>query len=216
MKYLADTLTFSRFILATALLLIGIFDPAVDIGVGFLIFIIAELTDAFDGTLATRFPFPEDEAPKYRKYAAKYDMLADALTAIAAIIFFTLRVNLVIGLVIIIGYGLISFIVEMVVYGKLFGHPDNCTPHSLLKRNFKLAKRIIMARRALYLVLIAVVATWLLYASSWGTSAKILITILSALSAVFLWFFLSERRHHISRDAVDIEDSLTKKDVKKQ
>ena len=197
--------------LATTLLLIGIFDPAADIGTGFLLFTIAELTDAFDGTLSRRFPFPEDKTPKYRKYASKYDMIADALTALAAALFFTLHVNMIAGIIIIAGYGTVALIVELIVYGRIFGHPDNCSEHALLKRNFSLAKKIIMARRMLYLVFIAIVTIWLLYASNWDINAKIIITVISLLVAIFLWFFLAQRRHHISRDAVDIENRLTQK-----
>lgn len=214
MTYLADILTFSRFVLATILLLLGIFDSSADIGTGFMLFIIAELTDAFDGTLATRYPFPKDKTPKYRKYAATYDMIADALTAFAAALFFTLRVNFIAGLIIIFSYGVIALIVEMVVYGRLFGHPDNCTAYSLTKRNFPLAKKLIMTRRMLYLLLIGTVAIWMLCAASWSLAAKIAIAVIALVVAIFLWFFLAQRRHHISRDAVNIEDSLTRKSRK--
>ena len=214
MKYLADILTLSRFALAT-LLIIYSFLGNIDIGTGLIIFAVAELTDAFDGTLAAKYPFPKNKTPRYRKYAATYDMLADALTALAAVLFFILRVNTVAGLVIVVGYGLVALIVEMIVYGKLFGHPDNCSQNSLINRNFPLAKKIIMARRAVYLALIAVMVLWLLYASSWTLTIKITITIIAALIAIFLWFFLAQRRHNISRDAVDIEKSLTKKSKRK-
>ncbi len=210
-KYLADILTLIRFILATTLIILAIFDSeASNIGIGFLLFVIAELTDAFDGTCATRWPFPKNKTPKYRKYAAKYDMYADALTAVAVILFFIFRVNWLAGLIITIGYGLIALVVEAVVYGKLFGHPDDCAPNSLMKRNFKLAKKIILARRMLYIALIALMTFWLLYASNWYLAVKIIITIIVLVAGTFLWVFLSQRRHNISRDAVDIEKKLNK------
>ena len=211
MQYLADILTFSRFIIATVLICLALFDHQVDVGVGFALFMIAELTDAFDGTLATKFPFPKDQTPKYRRYASRYDMIADTYTAIAAAVFFTLRVNLVAGIIIMVSYCGLALAIEGVVYGKLFGHPDNCTKDSLLKRDFARAKKLIMARRALYLTLIAVVAAWMLYASKWADIAKIIITIIAIISSIFLWFFLKQRRHHISRDAVEIENSLATK-----
>lgn len=213
-KYLADLLTLTRFILATILLIMAVFDTKANLGAGFLIFVTAELTDAFDGTLATKYPFPKNKVPKYRKYAAKYDMFADALTAFAAALFFTLHVNFAAGLAIIVFYGLLALVVEAIVYGRLFGHPDNCAPHSLAKRNFPLAKKIIMARRTLYLVFIAVIATWTLYASAWPLVAKISITAVAIAISVFLWFFLAQRRHNISRDAVHIEKHLTQKSRK--
>ena len=210
-KYLADILTLIRFILATTLIILAIFDSeASNIGIGFLLFVIAELTDAFDGTCATRWPFPKNKTPKYRKYAAKYDMYADALTAVAVILFFIFRVNWLAGLIITIGYGLIAPVVEAVVYGKLCGPPDDCAPNSLMKRNFKLAKKIILARRMLYIALIALMTFWLLYASNWYLAVKIIITIIVLVAGTFLWVFLSQRRHNISRDAVDIEKKLNK------
>lgn len=207
-KYLADILTFSRFILAIILIILAIFGG--DIGAGFLVFVLAELTDAFDGTCAAKWPFPKNKVPKYRKYAVKYDMYADALTAMAVILFFTLRVNLTVGLIIFIGFGLIALVIEAIVYGRLFGHPDDCTPNSLTKRNFKLAKKIVLARRMLYVALIALVAFWLLYASAWPLTIKIIITLITLIVGAFLWVFLSQRRHNISRDAVHIEKKLSK------
>lgn len=211
MRYLADILTFSRLILAIVLLMIGVFDTGVDIGVGFVIFMIAELTDAFDGTLATRYPFPKSKMPKYRKYAAKYDMVADALLALAAMVFFTLRVNLAAGFIIAVSYVVAALIIDLVVYGKIFGHPDDCVPTSLMQRNFVLAKKIIMIRRAVYLLLMSAVAVWMLCVSGWDLMAKIIIAVVAVTITIFLWFFLSERRHYISRDAVDIEKKLANK-----
>ena len=210
MRYLADILTLARFILATILILIAIFSPNTDAGTGLLIFVAAELTDAFDGTCAAKWPFPKSKIPKYRKYAAKYDMWADALTAFAVVLFFTLRVNLLAGLIIAASYIALAIVVELIVYGKIFGHPDDCSPHSLTVRNFPLAKKIILARRMLYLFLIALMVTWLLYASSWSLTVKVSLTIIAIFVAVFLWFFLAQRRHNISRDAVDIEKKLSK------
>ena len=210
-KYFADILTFTRFILATILLTMAVISNNADIGCGFLLFVFAELTDAFDGTCAMRWPFSKNKTPWYRKYAAKYDMLADALTAIAVAAFFTFKVNFLAGAIITIFYIVFSFIIEIIIYGRLFGHPDDFSKKSLMARNFNLAKKIILARRAVYIILIGVIATWLLYASSWLISVKIIITIIAVVIAIFLWFFLSQRRHNISRDATAIEKKLSKK-----
>lgn len=208
MRYLADLLTLTRFILAIVLLFLSF--TRVEIATGFLIFILGELTDAFDGTCATKWSFPKDKTPWYRKYAAKYDMLSDALLAFAMIVFFVFRVDFVAGLVIFLVYSVVALAVEYTVYGKLFGHPDDCTKNSLMKKDFKRAKKIVMARRNFYLALIALVATWTLYASEWPLAAKITITVIALAISTFLWFFLAQRRHHISRDAVDVENKLSK------
>lgn len=208
-KYLADILTLIRFILSIALVILSFTGGS--LGAGFLIFVIAELTDAFDGTCATKWPFPKNKTPKYRKYAAKYDMWTDALLLAAMFLFFILRVNLIAGLVLGGAMLIIAATVELIVYGKFFGHPDNATKNSLTMKNFNLAKKIILARRNLYLAIIATIATWTLYASEFPLTIKIIITAITLALAVFLWFFLAQRRHNISRDAVEIEKKLSKK-----
>lgn len=210
-KYLADILTLIRFILATALLILAFLGDASSLGAGFLLFVFGELTDAFDGTCATRWPFPKNKTPKYRKYAAKYDMLTDAFLSVAMILFFILRVNLPAGLIIGVGYSVLALVIDLIVYGKLFGHPDDFTPRSLSAKNFPLAKRIILARRMLYIALIVLIAAWTLYASNWNSVVKITTTIIALAVGIFLWFFLAQRRHNISRDAVSIEKALSKK-----
>lgn len=211
-KYFADILTFSRIIIAVVLLIIAF--TGGDLAIGFILFIVGELTDAFDGTCATKWPFPKNKVPKYRKYAAKYDMLADALLAVAMLLFFTHRVNWIAGLIIGVGYSITAIIIDFIVYGKVMGHPDDCTDNSLIKRNYDLAKRIILTRRMVYLALIAISSAWTFYASDWPTAAKITITVIAVIVSLFLWFFEGQRRHHISRDAVDIEKQLSQKSKK--
>ncbi|MDO4612219.1 MAG: CDP-alcohol phosphatidyltransferase family protein [Candidatus Saccharibacteria bacterium] len=208
MKYLADLLTLTRFILSIILIILSL--TGGDLGAGFLIFVFAELTDAFDGTCASKWPFPKNKTPKYRKYAAKYDMWTDVLLLAAMFLFFTLRVNLIAGLILGVTILLAATVVELIVYGKLFGHPDNATKTSLTHKNFTLAKKIILIRRNFYLVVIATIAAWTLYASTFSVFTKIAFTIIAILAGIFLWFFLAQRRHNISRDAVDIEKKLSK------
>lgn len=209
MRYLADILTFSRIILAIVLFYLAF--TRVEIGVALIIFLFAEITDALDGTCATKWPFPKNKAPWYRKYAAKYDMLADGLTALAMVLFFSLRVNMVAGLLMLIPYLVIALIVEFVVYGKFLGHPDDCTKNCLMRRNFKLAKKIILTRRNIYLAILFTMAVWSLYASEWPLIIKNIIMGIGLAGSLFFWIFLSQRRHNISRDAVDIEKKLSQK-----
>ena len=132
------------------------------------------------------------------------------LLAFAMGLFFIVRVNMIAGLIIVISYMALAIIIDLIVYGKPIGHPDDFRPHSLMDRNFKLAKKIVLARRTLYVSLIALVAVWSLWASSWDIVVKITTTIVLAVVASFLWGFLAQRRHNISRDAVDIEKKLSK------
>lgn len=209
MRYLADILTFSRLILSIILLIMAFAGGSPE--AAFTIFIIAELTDAFDGTCARKWPFPKDKTPKYRKYAAKFDMFADVLLAGAQVLFLTLRVNWLIGLIVIVYYAISSVGGDFLVYGKLLGHPDDFTKNSLMDRNFPLAKKIILTRRYLYTICLGIVNVLILFATSWPTSIKICLILLGCFIFIFAWFFLSQRRKNISRDAVDIEKKLSAK-----
>ena len=208
MRYLADILTFSRIILAIALTVMSF--SSAPLYAAFIVYMIGEITDALDGTCATRWPFPKNKTPKYRKYAAKYDMFADGFIALAMVLFFSLRVNLIAGLCMLIPYAIIGLILEFIVYGKFMGHPDDCTKKCLMRRNFKLAKKIILIRRNVYLAILFTMAVWTLYASEWPLLVKNIIMGIGLAGSLFFWIFLSQRRHNISRDAVDIEKKLSK------
>lgn len=209
MRYLADLLTLSRFILASILLVLAfVGSPAEN---AFIIFLTAELTDTFDGTCARKWPFPKNKTPKYRKYAALYDMVSDALLAVAHVLFCTLQVNWVVGLMVIIYYTVVCGTIELIVYGKFFGHPDNCTKNSLTKRNFPLAKKLVLTRRYLYTICLGIVNAFILFATSWPDPVKYGLFIFGCSIFVFIWFFLRQRRQHVSRDAVEIEKQLSRK-----
>ena len=209
MRYLADLLTSARLVLGIVLLILAfVGSPAEN---AFIIFLVAEFTDAFDGTCARKWPFPKNKTPKYRKYAAQFDMVSDVLLAAAQVLFLTLQVNLVAGLFIIAYYILVCPVVELIVYGKFFGHPDNCTPNSLTKRNFPLAKKIVLTRRYLYTICLGIANAFILFATNWPDPVKYGLFIFGCSIFVFVWFFLRQRRENISRDAVDIEKELTKK-----
>ena len=208
MRYLADLLTLTRFILSIILWILAfIGSPAEN---AFIIFLTAELTDTFDGTCARKWPFPKDKTPKYRKYAAQFDMVSDVLLAAGQVLYCTLQVNWIVGLVVIVYYTIVCGILELVLYGKLFGHPDNCTKNSLTARNFPLAKKLVLARRYLYTICLGVVNAFILFATNWPDPVKYGLFVFGCSIFVFIWFFLRQRRKHVSRDAVDIERKLTK------
>ncbi|MBR2754108.1 CDP-alcohol phosphatidyltransferase family protein [Candidatus Saccharibacteria bacterium] len=214
MRYLADLLTLTRFILSIILIVLSfIGTPAEN---AFIIFLTAELTDTFDGTSARKWPFPKNKTPKYRKYAAQFDIVSDVLLAAGQVLFCALQVNWIAGLIVIIYYIVICGTLELILYGKLFGHPDNCTKNSLTKRNFPLAKKIVLARRYLYTICLGVINAFILFATSWPMPVKIGLFIFGCSIFVFIWFFLRQRRKNVSRDAVDIEQKLTSSAKKTQ
>jgi len=207
MRYLADILTFSRIILAAILFSMSfVYTP---LHTAFIVYMLGEITDALDGTCASRFPFPKDKVPWYRKYAAKYDMFADGFIAIAMVLFFSFRINLTAGFLMLVPYLIFGLIIEFTVYGKFLGHPDDCTKNCLMRRNFKLAKKIILVRRNVYLAILFTMAVWTLYASEWTLVTKNIIMGIGLAGSLFFWIFLAQRRHNISRDAVEIEKELS-------
>ena len=212
-KYLADILTLIRIILAIILIVFAVLTSESDDvqAVVFSIFVLGELTDAFDGTCATRWPFPKNKTPKYRKYAAVYDIFADILLAAGLALNFINHINMALGLSVGVIYSVLSIIMDLIVYGRILGHPDTCTKNSLMRKNFNLSKKLVLARRNLYLALIFTGTTITLYVSSWPLAVKIAITVIAVIICIALWFFLAQRRHNISRDAVDIEKKLAKK-----
>lgn len=205
MRYLADILTGSRFVLALILLVLAfVGSPAEN---AFIIFLVAELTDTFDGTCARKWPFPKNKTPKYRKYAAQFDMASDVLLAAAQTLFLLLQVDIVAGMVV-VGFYALCMVMELVLYGKFLGHPDNCTPNSLAKRNFVLAKKIVLVRRYAYTICLGVVNAIILFATSWSEPVKYGLFAFGCSIFVFIWFFLRQRRKNVSRDVVELEKKM--------
>ena len=208
MRHFADILTLTRFVLAIVLLMLSFFGGSAEWA--FVVFLVAVLTDAFDGTCARKWPFPKGKEPWYRKYAAKYDMISDVLLAAAQTLFLLLQIDIVAGMAV-IGFYALCAVMELVLYGKFFGHPDNCTKNSLTQRNFPLAKKIVLTRRIMYALCLGVVNVFILFATGWPEPVKWGLFVFGCLIFVFLWFFLKQRRENISRDAVELEHKLEKK-----
>ena len=209
MWYLADCLTLIRFILSLVLGVLAIYNGAPELAL--VIFLIAGLTDAFDGTCAKKWPMPKNKQPRYRRYAAKYDMISDILLAATQVLFLTLQVNFGTGLVIIIYYLISSIGGDLIVYGKVLGHPDDCTKNALIRKNFRLAKKIIIVRRYLYVLCLVIVSILILLVTDWSDIIKYSVLTIGCLLIVLGWFFLKQRRQNISRDAVELEEKMTKK-----
>lgn len=212
MKYLADLLTLIRFILA--IVLVGFSLGGGSPENAFIVFLIAELTDAFDGVCAKKWPFANNKTPWYRKYAAKYDMISDVLLAGAQVLYLTLQINWVVGLVFIVYYLISAGGGDLLIYGKILGHPDDCTRNSLIRKNFPLAKKIILSRRLLYASCLALISMFILLATNWPETVKSGFFVLGCFLLVFMWFFLRQRRENVSRDAIEIEKKLSQNSKK--
>lgn len=160
-----------------------------------------ELTDAFDGFCAKKWPFRTNKIPKYRKYAEKYDMTVDVLLLMAMLIFVILRVDWWIGVGIAGGEGMICLVIELVAYRKLFGHPNDFRRGALYERNAKRAEKILLMRRRLvYIPSIVALISLVLMATDWSTWGKVGFAVVGVIVGGFLWFFLKVRREKVARD----------------
>ncbi len=212
MRYLADILTLIRLVLAFLILILTGFYGSPE--AVFIIFVIAEITDIFDGTCSRKWPFPKNKTPRYRKYSAKFDMFSDGLLAGAETLYLALRINHLWGGIILVYFVISALVIDLIVYGKLLGHPDNYNKNSLISKNFLLAKKIILARRYLYVAMLGVSSGIILFATNWPSLVKYGLLVFGCTILVFAWFFLGQRRHNISRDAIKIEKDLTQKSQK--
>lgn len=212
MRYLADILTLIRLVLAFLILILTGFYGSPE--AVFIIFVIAEITDIFDGTCSRKWPFPKNKTPHYRKYSAKFDMFSDGLLAGAETLYLALRINHLWGGIILAYFIISALIIDLIVYGRLLGHPDNRSKNSLINKNFPLAKKIILARRYLYVAMLGVSSGIILFATNWPSLVKYGLLVFGCTILVFAWFFLGQRRHNISRDAIKIEKDLTQKSQK--
>ena len=200
--HIADILTFARFFCVGGLFV------AIDARMAFLIFAIGELTDAFDGIAARRWPYPNDGKRRWwREYADAYDKVADIALALAALWFITRHVNFVIGLAILLVGAAIAIPIEYFLWYMTKGPSKYAFKGGMgdfywkeicaaEKVNTVLAERVALKRRYLYILGLAVGLLILLWApvNEWSILAKALITIGGVLIGVSLWITKRDRR----------------------
>lgn len=197
-RYLADILTLIRLILGCVLC--GLVFSGTRVEVALVIFSLGELTDAFDGYCATKWPFPKGQAPKYRRWAEKYDMVADMLLLFAAALFVTVRLCFWFGLSMSLLVVIISMIVELIAYGKLLGHPNDFRAGSLYDKAPKKAEKLLLLRRKLvYIPSIVLTVFLMIFKTTWAVEVKIGVVVVVFMVGVMLWEFLKPRRKSVAR-----------------
>ena len=155
MYYLADVLTLLRVVGTAAILGLAGFGNAADTLTVLVLFALSELTDAFDGMAARRWPYPQDGKRRWwRTYAEEIDQIADLALGGAATLFVGL--HLAPGLALAIAVGVVGFALPVQVWRqyRIRRIPyEECDP---------LRVRVILARRWLYLVALAALILCLL------------------------------------------------------
>ena len=190
MHYLDDVLTALRFVGAVVISCLCGVGPEVAAAV-LAIFVLAELTDAFDGECARRWPYPADGKRRWwRVHAETLDQVADLALAAAVLLYVGLYLQPVLAVTI--------FIVTVVV-----AVPVQIWRNQRIRRipnedDDPLRVRVILARRVLYLAGIVALVLTLLVAVLGDNWVAWTITLAAALvvGSFLLWF----KRGRLTRD----------------
>lgn len=195
--FLADVLTFLRVICAI-LILVGCF-LGFSSGVILFLFAFGELTDAFDGICARKWPYPnEGRGYFWRRYIKIIEPTTDISLGLATLLFITMRVSLVAGIVLILIAMVIGFSVQIIAYGGVFKKIATATRNSLFRKNPRAATRIVLFRRnVLYVGAIAVIVLTLLWDTEVEQTAKILLTMVAVMIGIVIWVIKVDRRTEV-------------------
>ena len=196
MYYLADVLTLLRVVGTAAILGLAGFGNAADTLTVLVLFALSELTDAFDGMAARRWPYPQDGKRRWwRTYAEEIDQIADLALGGAATLFVGL--HLAPGLALAIAVGVVGFALPVQVWRqyRIRRIPyEECDP---------LRVRVILARRWLYLVALAALILCMLGhlvlslpAAARGQVVAALAVVLVIIAVGLIWL----KRDRLARD----------------
>lgn len=155
MYYLADILTALRVCGVVAILSLAVFGDAGATLAVLVVFVLAELTDAFDGICARRWPYPRDGKYRWwRYYAEEIDQIADLTLGAVTTLFVGLHLSAGLALAILACVFCLAIPVQLWRNYRIRRIPN--------EEDDPLRVRVILARRALYLVGIAALILCLL------------------------------------------------------
>lgn len=174
---------------------------ALEFACGFIIFIMAfygvkpeivvflygfaEICDALDGPCARRWHYPNDNKYRWwRYYAPQLDQISDLLVGVAIGVYFTWRINFTLGLIILIAAIIIGLTVQTVAYDF---PPIGL---NLLENRPKVGTVLVLVRRWLYVITLALIALNLILATGWARIIKL--TLCGVLSAICLILLFSK------------------------
>lgn len=202
MFYLADVLTTLRFVVVAAILYLALgsgatatgllADPQVATAAVLALFIFGELTDAFDGAAARKWPYPVDGKRRFwRRYVEVVDQVADLALGAVTLLYIGLKMpgGDAFALVILVVTLLVAIPIQIWRKHRIVRIPD--------EDDDPLRVRVILARRVLYLLAIAAIILFLLFAlvTDWPTRTLIVAVALVAALAL-AWF----KRDRLQRD----------------
>ncbi len=164
--HLADALTALEIIMAATITGMIIFGGSADVVIW--LFAVGELCDAFDGICARRWPYPDDGKFRWWRVPRTVQLIehvSDIFLLVACAIFLVVRSSLIIRVLTVIGgttIAAICFLIEVEIQTDDF---------YLLQP--KRAEEVILWRRKVYLVGIALGVAFLIFSTSWNFWIKL-------------------------------------------
>lgn len=164
--HLADALTAIEVIMAVILIGMTIYRAPPEWAIW--VFVIGQLCDAFDGVCARRWPYPNDDKPRWWRVPRTVQLIehvSDIFLLVACAIFLVVRSSLIIRALTVIGgitIATICFLIEVEIQTDDF---------YLLQP--KRTEEVILWRRKVYLVGITLGVAFLIFSTSWNFWIKI-------------------------------------------
>ena len=196
--HLADALTWTRLFCALALLF-GSFTARFSATDAFLLFAFGELTDAFDGICARKWPYPIDGTYRWwRAYIKLIEPLFDIALGLSALLYIAIRLDQSLGLSLLVGSISVGLLIQIAAYGGVFHTVASARDWGLLRRHPAFAHSLLLFRRdILYSGIIAYVLIYLLWRATLSPEWKIGLTLIGAYTGANIWDLKSDRRSEI-------------------
>lgn len=174
--FIADVLTALKLVPAVCILIMTIGKGiSTNSGVIFFLFGVGELLDAFDGMAAKKWPHPpETEKLWFRRHIKLLESGLDLFLAITVILYIILKINFIMGIVILAVTTGIGLVTEFLLYGRLFGTPKTAKKFSLFYLDPEVARAMVGFRLMLYLACMVLIIVILLLHAPWSCIQKLI------------------------------------------
>lgn len=190
---LADMLTIFRLLVAIVLLIMTMCRMRNMALLGLILFILGELSDAFDGAAARTFLCPK-ECKKWLKNPGLADKIADISLSIAVMLYIGFSLGKTSAIKLMIVAGMVAITVEL------------SRPFIIAINGAEVERRVVLLRRYAYVLLIFVVAIWywsIIFNMQWWQWA--LMILFSLATGFFILILKWPRAKEIDTDLPEAE-----------
>ena len=193
--HIADVLSLLE-VLSSIAILVGIVWGLIP-EVVLLLFGFGELCDAFDGSAARKWPYPDDgkrrpwRNPTFIKH---YEWSKDIFLGLVVLAYIIIRIDLLTGIVC-TSLALILGLSMQIFAGSLWiwANAENQSEEKREKAKQELEHYYVKRRVYLYIPSIVTLVLTLLYATSWPLVVKTLLLFVLVMLGIFLWDFKTDR-----------------------